>query len=92
MSTAPTFDSVWDEWDSTKYPATYVVFGKSEWKDSADLEASFRTAWDNDYLYVAVKVYDDKYVQDATGMDIYKGDSIEILLDTNLYGDLNKPT
>lgn len=89
MSTAPTFDGVWDEWDSTKYPATYVVYGKSEWKDSADLEASFRTAWDNDYFYVAVKVYDDKYVQDATGMDIYKGDSIEILLDTNLYGDLN---
>lgn len=89
MSDAPTFDSVWDEWESTKYPATYVVYGKGDWTNSEDLEASFRVAWDSDYLYVAVKVYDDKYIQDATGMNIYKGDSIEILLDTNLYGDLN---
>lgn len=89
VSTAPTLDSVWDEWDSTKYPATYVVYGSSEWTNSADLEASFRVAWDSDYLYIAVKVFDDKYIQDATGMDIYKGDSLEILLDTNLYGDLN---
>lgn len=89
MDTPPVFDSVWDEWKSTKYPATYVVYGKSEWKGSEDLEASFRVAWDKDYLYVAVKVYDDKYVQEATGKDIYLGDSIEVLLDTNLYGDLN---
>ncbi len=89
MTTAPTMDSVWDEWDSTKYPATYVVYGKGDWTGSEDLEASFRVAWDSDYLYVAVKVYDDKYIQDATGADLYKGDSIEILLDTNLYGDLN---
>ncbi len=89
MSSAPKFDSVWDEWESTKYPATYVVYGKGEWKGSEDLEASFRVAWDKDYLYVAVKVYDDKYVQEATGKEIYLGDSIEILLDTNLYGDLN---
>ena len=87
MSTAPTLDSVWDEWEGTKYPATYVVYGASEWTNSEDLEASFRVAWDNDYLYIAVKVFDDRYIQDATGMDIYLGDSLEILLDTNLYGD-----
>jgi len=34
-------------------------------------------------------VIDDKYVQNATGIDIFKGDSIELLLDTDLMGDLN---
>jgi len=89
LSTAPNLDSVWDEWNTTKYPAKYVAYGSGEWNNSDDLEGSFRIGWDNTYLYVAVKVLDDKYVQNATGQDLYKGDSIEILFDTNLYGDLN---
>jgi hypothetical protein len=32
-------------------------------------------------------VKDDHYVQNASGQDLYKGDSIDILLDTNLYDD-----
>lgn len=89
LSTPPTLDSVWDEWTNTKYPAKYVAYGKENWVNSDDLEGSFRLGWDKDYLYVAVKVLDDKYVQNASGADLYKGDSIEILLDTNLYGDLD---
>ncbi len=92
LGTAPNLDSVWDEWTTTKYPAKYVVYGKSERVDADDLEGSFRIGWDKDYLYVAVKVLDDKYVQNSLGADLYKGDSIEILLDTNLYGDLNSTT
>lgn len=89
MNPAPDFDGVWDEWDATKYPATFVVYGVDEWKNSEDLEGSFRVAWNETHLFVAVKVYDDKYVQKADGQDIYKGDSIEILFDINLYGDLS---
>jgi hypothetical protein len=87
VSTAPTIDGTWDEWDATAYPAKYVVFGKSNWTGSDDLEGSFRMAWDSKYLYVAAKVIDDTYVQTATDQYIYKGDSIEILLDTNVKGD-----
>ncbi len=89
MKTPPVFDSIWDEWEATKYPAKRVVYGASQWENSDDLEGSFAVGWDATYLYLAVKVLDDKYVQNATGEDIYKGDSIEILFDTNLYGDLN---
>jgi hypothetical protein len=89
LATAPNLDSVWDEWSTTKYPAKYVAWGSGEWEDSDDLEGSFRVGWDANYLYLAVKVLDDQYVQNATGQDIYKGDSIEILFDSNLYGDLN---
>ena len=89
MKTPPVFDSVWDEWEATKYPAKFVVYGAGQWKNSEDLEGSFALGWNETYLYLAVKAYDDVYSQNATGQDIYKGDSIEILLDTNLYGDLS---
>lgn len=89
MKTPPVLDSIWDEWDATKYPAKYVVYGSGQWEDSDDLEGSFAVSWNETYLYLAVKVLDEKYVQNATGQDIYKGDSIEILFDTNLYGDLS---
>ncbi len=89
MKTPPVFDSIWDEWEATKYPAKYVVYGASQWEDSDDLEGSFAVGWNETYLYLAVKVIDDVYVQNATGQDIYKGDSLEILFDTNLYGDLS---
>ena len=92
LKTPPVFDSVWDEWETTKYPAKYVVYGANHWTDADDLEGSFRIGWNETYLYLAVKVLDDVYVQNATGQDIYKGDSIEILLDTNLYGDLSTTT
>ena len=89
MNPPPDIDSIWDEWNATKYPAKYVVYGANEWKNSDDLEGSFAVAWNETYLFLAVKLLDDKYVQNATGQDIYKGDSIELLFDANLYGDLN---
>ncbi len=87
LSTPPVLDGVWDEWKTTAYPAKYIVYGKQNVANSDDLQASYRIGWDETYLYLAVKVIDDKYVQNASGADIFKGDSIELLLDTNLYGD-----
>lgn len=87
LNTAPTIDGDWSEWKdvTTEYPANTVVWGSRSNQD--DLAASYHVGWDENYLYIAVKVRDDKYVQNAKGADIYKGDSIEILLDTNLRAD-----
>lgn len=87
LSTAPTIDGPWDEWTSTQYPIKNVVFGAKNWTGASDLQGAYRIGWDATNLYVAVKVNDDKYVQNATGANLYKGDSIEILLDTNVTGD-----
>jgi hypothetical protein len=89
MSTAPTIDGDWTEWKTAakEYPATNVVFGKSQWQNADDLSASYYVGWDSNFLYIAVKVHDDKYVQLAHGANIYKGDSIELLIDTNVAGD-----
>ncbi len=89
LSTPPTLDGDWGEWKdlTTEYPAGNVVFGGGNWANDDDLEASFHIGWDNSNLYVAVKVRDDRYVQNATGENIFKGDSIEILLDSKLQED-----
>ncbi len=89
LNTPPVLDGDWGEWKSltTEYPAGNVVFGKQNWTDDDDLEASFHIGWDNNNLYIAVKVRDDKYVQNATGENIFKGDILEILLDTKLQDD-----
>lgn len=87
LGTSPNLDGNWDEWNTTEYPAGYIVYGWSNWDNYDDLQASFRIGWDKNNLYVAVKVKDDLYVQNASGQNLYKGDSIEILLDTNLYDD-----
>ncbi len=93
LSTAPTIDGDWSEWKKVarEYPAQYNAYGNANRKDEDDLNASYYVGWD-DYLYIAVKVRDDRYVQQAEGANIYKGDSIELLLDTNRAGDLGSHT
>jgi hypothetical protein len=89
MSTPPTIDGDWSEWkdNHTEYPATNIVFGRENWTGPDDLSASFYVGWDDNNLYIAVKVRDDQYVQNMTGENIFLGDSIEILLDTKLTDD-----
>ena len=89
MDPAPKIDGDWSEWKKVarEYPAQSVVFGKANWSGEDDLNGSYYVGWDAQYLYLAVKVRDDKYVQLASEENIYKGDSIELLLDTNVQGD-----
>lgn len=87
FSVPPVIDGLWSEWNTTEYPINSVVFGAKNWKNASDLSGSFRIGWSESFLYLAVKVKDEKYVQNSSGQDIYLGDSVEILLDTNLNGD-----
>lgn len=89
ITTPLDIDGDWGEWkDITKeYPANPVVYGKNNWTGADDLSSSFHIGWDESFLYIAVKVHDDVYVQNAAGAELYKGDSIELLLDTDLKDD-----
>jgi hypothetical protein len=90
----PDIDGSWNEWKeyTTQYTVSYVVYGANKWSGAEDLEASYAAVWDYDYLYISVKVHDDVYAQIAKGEELYEGDSIEILLDTNLSGDYYSQT
>lgn len=84
----PYIDGNFDEWDFERYRIGDVVYGKNEYKGEGDLSArSVMLGWDDDFLYIAVRVIDDVYAQNATGENIFLGDSLEILLDTNVRSD-----
>jgi hypothetical protein len=77
------FANIATDWTSPLiYTADNKVFGTTE------NTARFAMKWDSEYLYVAAVIMDGTFVQDTGGGDnMYKGDSLEILLDTNLKGD-----
>ncbi len=87
VSAKPAIDGDWSDLPDKEFPCDIIVYGLANWKNSADLSASFRLGWDADNLYLAVKVRDDVYAQNATGDAIFKGDSLEILVDTNVAAD-----
>jgi hypothetical protein len=87
LNVPPTIDGSFDEWDLDQNFADSVVAGASNWNGDADLSARVTLGWDTDNLYLAARVKDDKYVQNASGKNIYKGDSVEILIDTNVSSD-----
>ncbi len=72
---------------SSEKPANIQVYRNPAYTGSAKPGMSFRIAWDNQYLYIGVKVADQNYNQSSTGENIYKGDSVEVLIDTNVNGD-----
>ena len=86
-SYSPQMDGGWGNWEATEYNASYVVWGSDNWKNSDDLSASIKVLWDEEYLYVAWKVFDEKYVQESKGEYIYLGDSVEVLVDTYVQSD-----
>ena len=65
----------------------YVVYGSANWTDELDCSGTVVAAWDEDYLYIGVRVKDNKYVQEAIKEQIYLGDSIEILFDRYVSAD-----
>jgi hypothetical protein len=86
LDTPPTIDGNLSEW-KLKGRAETAVFGQDRVRSEGDSSSRFTVAWDKEYLYLAARVFDQKYVQNATGRNLYKGDSLEILLDKNLTGD-----
>ncbi len=89
LSTAPVQDGTYADWvDKTnKYTMPYFAWGQANWVNHADLEGAFAVAWDNTNLYIGFKITDDIYNQPYAGGDIYNGDAVEVLLDTDLLGD-----
>jgi hypothetical protein len=89
--TPPTIDAVLTEWDDPLInDVPYTVFGET------DNNARFTLKWDVNNLYLAVKVEDDNIINEVENTTddrplLYKGDSVEIVLDKDLQGDYCSP-
>jgi hypothetical protein len=87
FQTPPNIDGNLSKWGLFQYPVDYVVYGAADWVDSQDLSAKVMVGWDYNNLYLGVHVFDSRYVQNSTGAKLYLGDSLDLLIDTNLSGD-----
>jgi hypothetical protein len=83
----PKMDGYLSDWDLTIHPVSHVVYGESNRKDEIDLSASVMVGWDETYLYLGARVKDDVFVQNSSAEFIYLGDSVELLLDTEVSED-----
>lgn len=92
MPVPPVIDGDWTDLPSTEYALKWIVYGQKAWTNSQDLQGSFRAGWDETNLYLAVKVIDNVYVQNARIEQIYKGDGFELLFDADLPGDFSSTT
>lgn len=88
LDDAPQIDGDINDWPGTVYALGQVVYGSEFYANQADLFGEFKASWDNEYLYLGVLVRDTQFAQTASGAQLFNGDSIELLLDTDLAGDM----
>ena len=87
FSAPPTVDGDLSEWGGLADVIDQVVFQPANWSGTGDNSATFVLAWDVNNFYIAVQVKDEVRAQTQRDALIFKGDSLELLLDTNLAGD-----
>lgn len=88
LTTPPTVDGNLGDWPAAPIAASnFQVFSVAGWDGSADLTAVWHLGWTPSHLYVAVRVSDDRHVQIESGDRTYRGDSVEMQIDTDRAGD-----
>ncbi|MCA9980978.1 MAG: restriction endonuclease [Anaerolineales bacterium] len=83
----PTLDGNLSEWGERPAVAIPFVTENNGWDGTMDLTAVWWLGWDDNNLYIAVNVADDRHVQSRETKFAYLGDSLEIQLDTDRAGD-----
>lgn len=84
LAQPPALDGSPADWpDGPAISSAFQVYARAGWDGSADLEATWRVGWDANNLYVLVTVVDERHVQTQTGNQMFRGDSVEIQIDTN---------
>ncbi len=93
----PVIDGELDEW--TEAPAAlidqaenvgFVEKPELAWAGPDDLSARAWLRWDDENLYLAMDVTDDAIVQRLWGEGIWKGDHVELWLDSQLQADFDE--
>jgi hypothetical protein len=86
----PIIDGELSEWANEPFTeASTVVFNPQNSTDASDLSLSFATQWNSSHLYLAVRVRDDTLVQIEGGESIFRGDSLELIIDAELASDFS---
>jgi hypothetical protein len=80
-----------DEWTTTSYAISHLVYESEDgnWRGPDDLSGALHVAWDDNRLYLGVRVTDDVHVQTETGDKLFLGDEVEIQVDADLQDDFS---
>lgn len=88
LTTPPTIDGAVNDWPSlAPVASSHQVYNANSWDRTDDLSAVWMLGWDNANLYIQVVIEDDTHVQTQTGNQIFKGDSVDMQIDTQRAGD-----
>ena len=69
-----------------------VTWGTDHWQSPKDLAGTIRLAWRTECLFVAAKVQDDTLCQTQRGAALWKGDHVELYIDTRPDADTARDT
>lgn len=87
LTKAPQIDGDLRDFSAPVYLLNNAVFGSGFSSGDGDISGQARFGWDSTFLYVGVRVTDNKFVQTATAAQLWRGDSLELLLDADLRAD-----
>jgi hypothetical protein len=88
----PVIDGSLQEWDDFEsFSAFEPTIKKENYTTHTDISATFYSCWDDDDFYFAVQVNDDVFSQNYTSNQLNKGDSVTIVIDTELSEDMQIP-
>ena len=86
-----TLDGIINEWGSaTSTTIGGAIFQPENWSGREDLSGEVYATWDQQFLYLAVRVTDDTLVQESQDRLLHRGDAVEIFLDLDLAGDFSQ--
>ena len=81
-------DGIMSEWGGAAPAAiNNVVYQPENWSGANDLSGVVYAAWDEQYLYLAIRVTDDNIVQESQDRLLHRGDAVELFWDIDLAGD-----
>jgi len=92
LQSPPTIDGDINDWELPLYAVETAVAGQGYYANKKDVSGEVKLGWDAQFLYVGALVRDTKFVQEATGPQLWKGDSLELLLDAELAEDFDDNT
>jgi len=82
-----TVDGDLSEWAGVKPIHLGIEVIGNTWRERDYPLADFYLGWDDDNLYVAARVTDDKLVNNYRGSQIWNGDNVELFIDTSPASD-----
>lgn len=84
LSSPPTINGNLSDWpDAPTTQSSHVVHRADGVTRSPTALATWRLGWDDTHLYVITAVTDDIHVQTQQGSQVFRGDSLELQIETN---------